>query len=433
MPAFESPPARRMRPAGLGMLAGALLAIGIALPAQALTLEQAFALARAQDPQYKVAEAERTLNQDQSRIARSAFLPGLSYSYTQRSTDSTTTSNNSNGTVTIAQPLFSAEKIAQFQQADPLSAYADATFATREQDLAVRLFTAVSKLILANEALAANEVRIQNLQRQADRARRMFELGQASITDKRDVQVKVEQARANKLTLQIQKSLAEMQIGTLTGTRPAEGDFGLPNEHSLEDFASQQDITDRVLSSNPKLIAARNTETISRLDAQRLRGQLLPTVALSHTAPIGGGATSGSAVTGLTVNVPLDAQKVISSLATAANIARAAETRRDAEEQTLLQASQLYETVNTGREAMRIKRSAIEAAELSVEANTRSAQAGVRSTMDVLNSIDLLYQTRNEYATTTVSVGEALLNLLLISAHAPADAIAQTQDFLFKK
>ena len=66
-----------------------------------------------------------------------------------------------------------------------------------------------------------------------------------------------------------------------------------------------------------------------------------------------------------------------------------------------------------------------------MDANERSLVAGVRTTIEVLNSIDTLYQARNDYATTALNLGNAYLNLLLISGERPDDAIAQTQQFLF--
>lgn len=93
--------------------------------------------------------------------------------------------------------------------------------------------------------------------------------------------------------------------------------------------------------------------------------------------------------------------------------------------------NQLYESVVLGRDALDNKKIAVEAAKLSVEANERSLIAGVRTTIEVLNSIDTLYQARNDYVTTALNLGNAYLNLLLISGEAPSDAILQTQQFLF--
>jgi protease secretion system outer membrane protein len=122
---------------------------------------------------------------------------------------------------------------------------------------------------------------------------------------------------------------------------------------------------------------------------------------------------------------------VIGGLSAGAQEEKAFETRRQVEEQTIMLTNQLYESVVLGREALDNKKVAVEAAKLSVEANERSLIAGVRTTIEVLNSIDTLYQTRNDYATTALNLGNAYLNLLLISGETPTDAIAQTQHFLF--
>ena len=404
-----------------GCLAGSVMAMDFV---------DAFAMAKGRDPQFQAARAELSINQNQADVARSTFFPSVNTSYTS----SQSTVALSRNTFSVTQPLLSAEKLAQYFQADPLKRFADATFATREIDLAQRLFSAVSKLVLANEAMAANRMRIQNLEKQAERASRMYELGQGSVTDKRDVQVKYELARSNQLTLQINKRSAELQIATLTGVLPGRDDFKLPDTHTVAALSSAKEIADQAMYANPKLIAARSNEEVTKLEARRARAQLLPTLSASYTTSWGSTVEAyNTQTTGVVVNFPLDSSKVYGAMNASAVVAKASETRRDVEEQVLLQINQLYETVDTGRDAIRSKRSAIDAAELSVEANTKSAQAGFRSTVEVLNSIDMLYQTKNEYAQATVTVGEALLNLLLASARPPAEAVAQTQAFLFAK
>lgn len=406
----------------------ALALICTALGADAMDLSRAFALAKLYDPQFQAARAELSINQNQATVARSTFLPSITTGYS--STQATT--SNTKSTFTVSQPILSAEKVAQYLEAKPLSQFANASFATKEQDLAQRLFTAVSKLVLANEALAANQMRMQNLEKQALRASRMYDLGQGSITDKRDVQVKYELARSNQLTLQINKRTAEMQISTLTAQYPGPSNFQLPAGHELANLASLEEVLDRAIRANPALLAARSTEEVTRLEARRAQAQVLPTLSVSYSKSWGSSNTAENVeVTGLVVSMPLDSGRVLGAMNATASLVRASEIRRDAEEQTLLLINQLYESVNIGREAIRSKRSAIEAAELSVEANTKSAQAGVRSTVEVLNAIDTLYQTKNDYAATTVSVADSLLKMLLASAHPPASAIAQTQSFLF--
>ena len=66
-------------------------------------------------------------------------------------------------------------------------------------------------------------------------------------------------------------------------------------------------------------------------------------------------------------------------------------------------------------------------------ANQKSYEAGVKSTTDVLIAISTLFQTRVDYVQAVTQQGANLLNLLLVSAEEPENAVTQTQAFLFRK
>lgn len=405
-----------------------LLSLGCVLStqAQALTLVEAFALAKARDPQFKVAEADLVLNKYDATVAKTTFLPTLNL---QRNM-----AQDAGGAVnqfTIVQPLINMERLKLFEQAEPKNELADALLLTREQELAQRVFSVVASLIVTKEAIISNDIRIDNLEKQRKRAERMFELGQGTITDIRDVEVKYEQAVSNKLTLETNRRTLELNLSRLTAADPSPNDFQLPSHHMMETKLELDALMQRVAASNPNLIAARNQETISKLEAERLKNQLYPTVNLGFTKTWGGPAITDDRAS-INISMPLDASRVINWDSASVRQQRASEVRRDVEEQTRLQTKQLYETLEIGKENMQVKRLAIDAAEKSVEANKRSADAGVRTTFEVLNSIDILFQARTQYAETTVSVANAYFNLLLLSAYPAEDAIAQTQSFLFR-
>jgi protease secretion system outer membrane protein len=300
---------------------------------------------------------------------------------------------------------------------------------TQEQDLASRCFSAVANLITQNQAVKSNTVRINTLQKQLDRIRRMIELGYGTITDERDIKVRFEQAQANGVTLEISRRNALTQVMTLTKANVNPKDFELPESHKLKGQFEINNLMARVLESNPNLNAARRSEEISNLDAKRSRHQILPTLTVTQSKRWGSQFNDESTM--LNLSMPLDATRVIGRLSAGAQEEKAFETRRQVEEQTMMLTNQLFQSVVLGRDALDSKKVAVEAAKLSVEANERSLIAGVRTTIEVLNSIDTLYQARNDYATTALNLGNAYLNLLLISGEAPADAIAQTQQFLF--
>ena len=410
----------------IGLLSLAVL--GFSAPASALDMQEAFFKAKVNDAKYKGAEADLTINKFQATLAYTAFMPSASYTY--KDTLNTSAQGSRGNSFSISQPIFSMDKFEQLKEGKPREDYAVALLMTNEQDLASRLYTSVSNLIVANEGLKSSETRIQNLKMQLVRAKRMLELGQGTITDQRDIEARYQQAVASKVTYDINKRTAEMQIFTLCRVKPAGADFQLLEKHKQPQIDSFDKIIANVLESNPNLLAARSTEEISKLEASRSRNQFMPTVSLGYSRAWGGNTVDNDAMQ-INVSVPLDATKVISRLSADASEAKAFEVRRQTEDQILLQTNQYYESVVLGYQALQDKRKAVESAQLSVEANERSSQAGVRTMIEVLNSIDNLFQAKNDYATTAVNVGTAYINLLLLNATPPAEAVAQTQKFLF--
>jgi protease secretion system outer membrane protein len=405
---------------GLGFFASPLLAAES-------NLNTIFSLAKINDPKYAVAGADKTLNKFQSTLAYSAYAPTLSATFQDYLATTGTIQNQNNMSVT--QPLIDLEKYEQFKQGAPKEAYAEAVFMTQEQDLAARCFSATAALITQNQAVKSNNIRINTLQKQLDRIRRMIQLGYGTITDERDIKVRFEQAQANGVTLELNRRNAITQIMTLTKKTIDARDFELPESHSLKGQFEINGLLAKVLESNPNLTAARKSEEISMLEANRARKNIFPTLSVVQGKRWGDQFNDQTTI--LTLSMPLDATRVIGGLSAGAQEEKAFETRRQVEEQTIMLTNQLYESVVLGREALDNKKVAVEAAKLSVEANERSLIAGVRTTIEVLNSIDTLYQTRNDYATTALNLGNAYLNLLLISGETPTDAIAQTQHFLF--
>ncbi|HEX4856453.1 MAG TPA: TolC family protein, partial [Limnobacter sp.] len=74
---------------------------------------------------------------------------------------------------------------------------------------------------------------------------------------------------------------------------------------------------------------------------------------------------------------------------------------------------------------------AIEAAELSRTANERSFKGGVRTRIDVLNSVQVLFSTREEYLNTVVRLTRNHFELSRNSATPVTQTISELQQLLF--
>lgn len=167
-----------------------VLAASIA-QAFAVNLITDFQKATAYDPTFQTAIAERQANIATATQSYTAYAPTGSISNSRMQSDST-----GRTTVTVSQPLINYEALSTFRQAEPRRGFAEATFLVKQQDLALRLIKAANAIILANENLKLNNAKIKALDQQYLAAKRKLELGQGTITDQRDIEVKAAQAKS---------------------------------------------------------------------------------------------------------------------------------------------------------------------------------------------------------------------------------------------
>jgi len=392
----------------------------------ALDLEAAFFQALENDPQFQASKSERLSNKAQAYQNWSAYIPSASLSQQQFAQDTSTRK-----VASINIPLFDAEKGATVAQGKSRYDFAEENYKVKMQDLAQRLIKAVNQVVLAGEALRANRGRVAALEGQYKSAQRKYESGLGTVTDLRDIEVKFDMAKADDLSLQVQRKIALRQYAMITGSTPNEDQFLLPNTHAPHPLPDLGGVLMRVKESNPNIKTAREQEAIAKYDVARSSGQVLPTVNYTHLRTEYQGNIYWN--DGITIMLPLQAGNYIGTYSAAKKFSQASSIRLDTEAKTEIEAEKFHSLAETGLQAIKIKRNAVASAQLSVDANQKSFTAGVRSTTDVLNSIQILFQTKNEYVQAVAQQAENFLNLLLVQNEDPAIAMRETQSFLFRK
>lgn len=394
------------------------------LAGAAQPLVDAFEQARRFDPLFQAARSERDANQVNSQMAGAAYYPQFQASYTQLENDA-----NTRRTYTLTQPLVSADRYATLQEREPREKLASATFQLREQDLSQRLVKAVAELLRVDEGVRLNKARIDALEKQALSAQRSYALGQGTVTDVRDAQVRLDQARADTLTLEAQAGAARRQLAAITGAAGESLQLSVPRMErtfalrSIEDYMTSGDL------ANPQLLVAQQNQRIGELAVTRADSAWLPTLSAVWMNTTSGQVTS--TYTGVSVSLPLQAGSFYQMKGAAAQALRLQEQAREVELRTRLEVQRLWSLVHAGRGEVAIRLEAIRSAELSVEANERSFRGGVRSQIDVLNSIQTLYQVQQDYVNAVLTLAENYLHLLLQAATPVDQAIARTQAILF--
>lgn len=405
---------------------GALVAVAWAGPVAAADLMADFQKAMTYDPAFQTAIAERQANQASATQARVAYLPEATLSNQRLDTDTTTRQ-----TARVTMPIIDLGRIATFRQASPRDGFAEATFLVKTQDLASRLLKAANAIILANENISLNEAKMAALDQQALAAKKKLELGQGTVTDLRDIEVKAAQAKAQQLSYKTALGVALKQYAAITGVRPNVKDFVLQQKDRKVPLKPMADYVDAALQANPSLQAARFSERVAELEVEKSTGSLLPTISATYNSSKAGETTN--TYSGVLVSMPLQVGSYYARQSVQANWLKAKEATRDSEEKTRVEVEKLREQVETGFEVLTIQKNAISAAELSLEANIKSYEGGVRSAVDILNATQTVFQVKSDYVTSVTTQSEAILSLLNQSSIDVNDALTNAYKFLFAK
>lgn len=403
-------------------------AVAMAHPVKAQNLPSDFEKALQFDPAYQSAKADFEVGQRNVKQARSVFYPEANISTQRLATDT-----GSRTTFTVSQPLLDAQRWMTLGQAAPQQLLAEVNLQGKRQDLATRLVKAANAIILANENIQLNGAKMDALDQQALAANRKLQLGQGTVTDLRDIEVKASQAKAQQLSLQTQLQNALKQYAAVTGVMPQANAFVLPTTHGSYGLRPLSDYTQLALTAGPSVLAGRYNVEIAEFELRKLKASFLPVVSAQYSYSKTTAAAVTNSYVGVGLSVPLKAGTVYGIDAAQAGVVKTQESLRETESKVRLDADRLAAQVATGIEALRIQREAMAAAELSVEANRQSYQGGVRSAVDVINAIQTSFQVKSDYFNLATTQAENILALILLAATDPQDAVAETYRYLFAK
>jgi len=406
-------------------------------PAAAEDLLQVYRDAQRYDAVY--ASARYTLEAGRERIpqGRALLLPSLTLSgnatsqrFDVKSHDPTVTPSfgrsvsNFGYVLSLSQPVFRPQNVAQWQQADYQVRQSEATFAQATQDLALRTAQAYFDVLAAQDTLALVGAQKAAISEQLAAAKRNFEVGTATITDTHEAQARYDLIVAQEIAAQNDLESKRRTLQTVGGKEfaPLRSDIRLPppnpdNMQTWVDIAEKQ--------AYPVLAQQAATE-VAQLEVKRASGAQWPTVDLvgsfgttrdtgSITIPVGRDTTSGQI--GLQLAFPLYQGGSLSSREreAAANYLRAREDLENQRRQAALATRQTYLAVINGIAQVGALEQALVSSQSALDSNKLGYEVGVRINIDVLNAQQQLYQTRRDLA---VARYNAIINHLKLKAAA---------------
>lgn len=419
------------------VLISAFVAVAVNSLAYGESLLDAYQAALKHDATLASARAANTAAQEKAIQGRALLLPtaGLSANGARNWTDissqsafipSGTRNYNSRGVVlSLAQPLFRKQNWAQYGQSKLVVEQANIELGRAQQDLILRLAQAYFDILLAQDRVVFVGAQKTAISEQLAQAKRSFEVGTATITDTHESQARFDLAAADEIGAQNDVESRRKALEILTGRAPTalaplrqSPPLKAPEPNDLAKWV-------RAAQEQNLLVDSRKIGAeIAALDVDRARGEHYPTVDLvgsysdqyagSSTFTAGSITTRGAAL-GVQMNLPLYAGGAIQSRVreSASNAEKARFDLEDARRQATLQTQQSFLAVTSGLSRVKALEQAVVSAETAVRSNRIGFEVGVRTTLDLLDAQQQLYNARYSLAQARY---EYLLNQLRLKA-----------------
>ena len=433
-----------------------LLTMAIPLSANATDLLESYQLSLSNDPQYLGAGAANRAAQELTSQALALLLPDarIRGSVTadrlkvRRGTFFAAGKGSSNFSrheviLTITQPLFNKQLFIQLGQAKKQTSQSDVEFAFALQDLIVRVAERYFGVLAASDDLEFRRSEQEANGQQLEQSQRRFEVGLIAITDVEESQAGFDLASAEVIAAETQLDNAREALREVTGRyfevlQPVGEIMPLiePGPNDIDAW------TETALQQNLQIQAANLSTQTAFDEIERTQMGHVPTLDLvaSHEArrTSGGGAagretsdTRESRI-GLELNVPLYQGGLVMSQTREARALHSQaldgleSRRRSVQRQT----RDAFLGVISGISLVKARNQAVVSTRSAVEAIQAGFEVGTRTSLDVLQAQQALFEAKRDYAAARYDYILDLLRLKQAAGTLAIDDVVQVNSWL---
>ena len=436
----------------IGAFGGLVMVLSLAgHGAQADSLREIYELALENDAQLKAEEAQYLADREREKLALSQLLPQVGALYERGGSDTDTRAESvdvSGGVTTITtdtnrdinteafrvslnQAIFDLPAWFGFQSGKELTKQAEATFASNQQNLIVRVVEAYLAVLRALDNLEASKAQERAFERQLEQTQQRFEVGLIAITDVYEAQAAYDLSQVSRIVDENNVAVALEQLSVLTGQKHSnlnilKEDFDIrppePNDRAAwVEFALQNNFAlkaaeygEEAARQNAKSKALEHGFTVSgsySYSDDRTDGSLtrVPETAfdISPDSQVDGDLWA------LRVDLPLYSGGAISAdrrrAAQEFNASR--ESRINLSRNTVTNTRSLHMTVNSNVSRVAARAQAIVSSKSALDATQAGYEVGTRNVVDVLNAQNTLSTAQRDYANSRYDYIVSLLKL----------------------
>lgn len=380
------------------------------LPAHAVGLMQAYEEALRNDPTYQGAIHEHDASQENRTLGRSNLLPSLSLNYSKNKNraDAITPDvlgqlhnqqdnySSSSGSLTLRQPLLNLEGYARYRQGVAQAEYGDAQFASKAQDLKLRIAGSYFDALYAQDQLALVTAQRDALLEQMRVNAKLFEKGEGTKTDMLETQAKLDVAEAQLVESRDNVAASLQTISAIVGKDvkfldPLREDFKV---HPLLP-ATVDEWKAIALANNPDIAALRHGVEIAEQEITKGHAGHLPRLDFVANLEKDKSSTFNTLnediktrSVGFQLSIPLYSGGSVNA-ATAQAIANRAKAQSDLDAKIGQIGVELHKDISALQNSLAkidALEKSVKSSQLLVKATEQSIKGGVRINLDLLNA-----------------------------------------------
>ena len=301
--------------------------------------------------------------------------------------------------LTLSQPVYRGGRtVASTAQAEHLVLADRARLAEVEQQVFLDAVTAYMDVMRGRAVLDLALNNEERLKRQLEAARDRFEVGEVTRTDVAQAESRLSNATADRISVQGELIVARAAFQNVIGEPPVQlapppTVGGLP--------AAEADARTIAVAEHPSIRRAAEAERAAREEVDVVTGRLLPKVSLDAKLSRADDQSSKGSVNEqasilANVTIPLyQSGSVYSEVRQARE--RASQRRVEVEQNrrdVLENVTQWWEALRTSRARIVAFRESVRAAEIALEGVEQEAEVGSRTTLDVLDAEQELFNVK---------------------------------------
>ncbi len=311
-------------------------------------------------------------------------------------------------TLNLTQPIFHWEHWVQLSQSDNQIAQAEADFQAESQKLIVKITEAYFNVLSAEDNLKFINSEKQAISRQLEQATQRYNIGLSDITEVREAQAAFDRTSASEIEALNEIDSKKEALIEIIG----EQDIALKslvNEIPLsrpdpDDISTWSDSAE---DANFSIISAFNQMEFARKSIDLQRGGHFPKLDLvasygKYDSSSSFGLQGSTELVGLRLNVPLFEGGAINSKTDQAiyKYEQAKESLIAAKKSVKRQVKDAYRGVTSSISRVEALKTAVNSAEIALQASQAGFEVGVRTLVEVLNQQRDLYRAKRDFSRT---------------------------------